>query len=125
MTPQEILEGNKLIAEFMGFTVYDKRYPRNHSIGVADATIPQRKDYILEKCKYHTSWEWLMMAVDKMEDDGYCFTSDPWTHKLIEYGTVDERVVLEYEKQNENTNLENLYYPVIEFIKWYKTYKSK
>ena len=67
-TEKEILEGNKIIAEFMGLTVYEKRYPRNHGIGAPENNYD--KDCILEKLKYHKSWDVLMPVVEKIESKG-------------------------------------------------------
>lgn len=58
-----IAANNRLIAEFMGFRVFEKRYPRNHGIGAPEA---EWKDCILEKLKYHKSWSELMPVVEKI-----------------------------------------------------------
>lgn len=78
---EEILFGNKLIAEFMGYRVFNKRYPRNHGIG--GGIEPIFKDVILEKTKYHISWDWIMPVVEKIEStgiDSYEWTDNRGTH---------------------------------------------
>src|ERR1044072_3730139 len=72
---EEILKGNKLMAEFMGFTVFHKRYPRNHGIGAPEA---EWKDMIVEKAKYHTSWDWLMPVVEKIEKINHITDEADW-----------------------------------------------
>jgi hypothetical protein len=71
MTPEEILEGNKLIAEFMGYGYHphmegetlpgwrkEKAHPKISGTYLARV----HKDLA-----YHRSWEWLMTAVEKIE----------------------------------------------------------
>ena len=48
MSNEEIIEGNKLIAEFMGKEIRDHLY--NDAV----------------KWKYHLSWDWLMPVIEKI-----------------------------------------------------------
>ena len=83
-------ENNKLIAEFMG-------YPNI-------ANDEDKRDYLEDCVKYHSSWDWLMPVVDKikilvMEDDSdELYNSEEWdniTHTLvkIEIKSVYQAVV--------------------------------
>ena len=58
MSEKEIIEGNKLIAEFMGIKIIQSRYGCNHPL----VTCPY-PDY--SNLKYHSSWDWLMPVVEK------------------------------------------------------------
>ena len=51
MEQKQIIEGNKIIAEFMGKT---RRY---------ETTI----EIFYDNLKYHSSWDWLMPVVEKIE----------------------------------------------------------
>ena len=65
MSEQEIIEGNKLIAEFMGYKFIEDwhQYWR-----LSD------KHLLLEnELKYHSSWDWLMPVVEKIE---YLYATD-------------------------------------------------
>lgn len=61
-----IIEGNKLIAEFTGFV-------RNKPVGTI-GSYGRKKDWHIdlfgwfddEDLKYHTSWDWLMPVIDKI-----------------------------------------------------------
>jgi hypothetical protein len=105
-----IIEGNKLIAEFMGAHVlepyvlfYDvegssevpKGYPND----------PFNREMNLE---YHTSWDWLMPVVKKIFE-GYA---------LYEiYDRIEEGLII--------INIEVTWQAVVEFIQWYNTNNSK
>lgn len=53
MNDQEIIEGNKLIAEFMGMGEKFLPMDYEHENGV----------------RYHSSWDWLMPVVEKIEKE--------------------------------------------------------
>ena len=61
MTNQEILDGNRLISEFMGEEVLPIRdrdlYPLIKS------------EDGLRQTKYHSSWDWLMPVIEKINDE--------------------------------------------------------
>lgn len=71
-TEQEILDGNKLIAEFMGglWNVHSNKF------GIGNATycnygkkknvVRALNHYAIEELKYHTSWDWLMEVIEKI-----------------------------------------------------------
>ena len=57
------MKTNKIIAEFMGvnvITLDDVRKNKNPYFSSADG-------YLEDNLKYHTSWDWLMPVVDKIE----------------------------------------------------------
>jgi hypothetical protein len=58
-----IEEGNKLIAEFMGLKSEWKKYP-NPQLDRLEVD----KGTHWDEAKYHTSWDWLMPVVEKIEN---------------------------------------------------------
>ena len=96
------MENNRLIAEFMGL--------RTNSYG--DYNID--KDVMgfdmivcsLADTKFHTSWDWLMPVVQKIED----YLSD----NVGKVGYFDDGLV--------SNDIEVRYQAVVEFIKQHKTY---
>ncbi len=102
---EEIKEGNKLIAEFVGYN--DNEYPN---------LLPpfdwcgklEPKDM-----KYHSSWDWLMAVVEKIESLGYEFTIFNKTTHLNCGKTFDLGYIIS------DTKREAVYKTVVEFIKWY------
>lgn len=69
MTEQEILDGNKLIAEFMGAKPC-KQHPNTQLF----LTIKNNKNSSLQYwhlLKYHKSWDWLIPVIDKIYSSDY------------------------------------------------------
>jgi hypothetical protein len=71
MTTEESLEGNKLIAEFMGYSYYPHTREETLPGWRKEKSHPKiSRTYLARVHKnldYHRSWEWLMTAVEKIE----------------------------------------------------------
>jgi len=124
MTKQEILEGNKLIGEFLGMEFVNddpENYPNGYYRGsneACDGISMHIKDWW-----FHLSWDWIMGVVDKIE------TIE--THKYPEGFQVRiqgldvvviDNLNLEWITDNTpqlSTKIECVYQNVIDFIKWY------
>jgi hypothetical protein len=114
-------ENNKLIAEFMELVKEDRylsfetgRYCKKDNDGCYPAPV---KVYIkdgrtVHYLKYHSSWEWLMPVVEKIEHT-YAYVNIKGCHVKIST-LVDV---------NAPTKLEAVYKAVVEFIKWYNENK--
>ena len=103
----KILEGNKLIAEFMGNDY------KNYETAVIGVISP-------EKAKYHSSWDWLMPVVSKIEEQGQSVS--------IFRGCCDIRFDKLEEGQEEPEPIESgggqpkiisVWQSVTQFIQWY------
>ena len=93
------MENNKLIAEFMGYTPYEK-FGDN-------AEYYYRGEYVkLDEMRFHTSWDWLMPVVVK------CFNEDD-SNDDLNFRLND--ALLE-------TNIDSLYEAVVEFINEHNKY---
>lgn len=68
MKQKEILEGNKLIAEFLGVYHCDddkEAYPDGYwMIEDPDIDLPYR----IEDFRFHESWDWLMPCIGKISE---------------------------------------------------------
>jgi hypothetical protein len=115
MKTEEIVEGNKLIAEFMGYTPYSDGWitiPHETFDTVVDSEI-------VYQLRFHTSWDWLMPVVEKIESlqpEGF--------NTLIEGGCC----WIEYPEISfegiEHTKIEATWSAVCEFITWYNENKE-
>ena len=109
MSKEEILKGNKLIASFMDI---DDSIPHDHQ-GM----------YL-----YHSSWDWLMPVVEKIESLGYIIKylstptlSNRWYiyNMEVKKSYYDSVVKVESNYQNNESKLNTYYKGCIEFIKYY------
>ena len=100
-------ENNKMIAEFM-----DARYEENKSFH-------ESSDAYYEDCEleYHTSWDWLMPVVEKIESLGYVFTIQGGK---AEYGEM----ISETQCFIAEDKLSSTYQAVVEFINQYNKNES-
>lgn len=119
-------EGNKLIAEFMGAIL--KPYPRDqlpsyyYDQSVCKTPTPSSSLWWGEwELQYHSSWDWLMPVVEKIEDLGNIFTISQ-TYCNIQEDKHNVSVTgVKYGK----TKMEAVYQAVIQFIMWYNQQGTK
>jgi hypothetical protein len=111
MEQNEILKGNQLIAEFMGgkiayFSVTNLPHYRN---------LPYGRTITFSELKYHSSWYWLMPAVEKIKD-------------IDNEADIEMAKMLEFFKDDEECNifhtsifchLKEVWNRTVVFIKWY------
>ena len=106
-TEIEILEGNKIIAEFMGLHF--------HKRGWVDA---QHIDgnYECEDLKYHSSWDCIMPVVEKIEVLGYNTFLKGHDCMICSLEPPYVKVV---QCNNYSNKIEATWFAIIEFIQWY------
>ena len=105
-------EDNKLIAEFMGVDIHE--FVMNGG----------------KKWEYHSSWDWLMPVVEKIENIVEPITKKKYnirinqgffTEIFVSSGREDDFRI----SKSANTRREATYKAVVEFIKWYNKEKVK
>ena len=116
MEENKIIEGNKLIAEFMGGKHNGGSYYRFYYgidiVGVKENCRPV--SWIETNLKYHTSWDWLMPCVKKFdylaENKVIPFSDDFefWCDK------IEDTITRTYE-------IEPVFKIMVEAITWYNT----
>ena len=118
MTAEDIISNNKIIAEFLGYKNKDGCNDRFVCKRVVDG---YEKWLVLrhKNLRYHISWDWIMPVVDKIESMGYGFTKDPWGVEITEFISGKEQEIIRLERHENETNIEQYYEAVVEFIKWY------
>lgn len=98
----ETTDGNKLIAEFMGYKIlYDGNIP--HAQFLRGETEP-----ISDWAKYHSSWDWLMPVVEKIDTFERFSSEDNGKRKCVTNCGI-------------TTDIETIWMLIIEYIQWYNT----
>ena len=127
---KNIIENNKLIAEFMG--VFDKILSTGNMHSWSDApfyyTTEDTREKVIKNIskysKYSKDWNWLMEVVEKIENlskegETYMFSITKFSARVTYKGS---RIV---DLPIDNTKIEAVYNACVEFIKWYNENKSK
>lgn len=120
---KEILDGNKLIVEFMEIKPTELKgiySVSQHNYTCLGNTPEMALSGFVSIAKYHESWDWLMPVLEKIEAKGrrWEIGISPYSTshhycKIWSIGTI-ERVSL----------LDAVYSAVLEFIKWYNSNKQ-
>lgn len=123
---QEILEGNKLIALFMQETINQSgkhiNLNEDHPMFKKYGSICGM--YQHSEC-YHSSWDWLMPVVEKIEALGFWVNikknhvSICWDNK----GTTDSKMV--HSEWGDQSKIQRVFTCVVSFIRWYKYNENK
>lgn len=110
MSNEEILENNKLIANFMGVQIGKELY--SYRVGV---TKPLQEKHL----NYHKSWGWLMPVVEKIESENMMATVVIICSKC-QITLFDFDSVPKFAKTIEtNDKLKATWLCVVDFVKWH------
>jgi len=115
MSKEEILEGNKLIAKFMGAEVSQAYSKTKEQDGVMfyypkDSSPDMFRNLSSASIKYHSSWDWLMPVYIKIAKE----------EKL--WGDYEKSIIIfniMYDRLGDAEGIDKVYESVVEFIKWY------
>ena len=118
MQNQKTMEkSSKLIAEFMGMT----NHHNDKSMMVTKT--PQGNEVTpIDSLQYHSSWDWLMPVIEKIEIKGYKFekkfqrVEKDWQSLIVKGNDIL------YQEFSKNS-LKSSYYVVLSFIKDYNLKK--
>jgi len=106
MTDKEILENNKLIANF-----YDTYLTVKYITTTVQQHISNYKDL-----RFHESWDWLMPVIIKIEKLGFSVDTK-YCHCIIINGlNCDKYININTLKESK---IKAVYEAIIKFIKWY------
>lgn len=98
MSEQEILEGNRLIAEFMEVDRFEAGSWQLY-IQITNGS-------------YHSSWDWLMPVIDKI------YSSDDYVKYKRYIEQFSDGIII-------NTKyIDSTYNQVVDYLKWYNSYKT-
>ena len=117
------MESNKLIAEFMGVkpTILGDEitYEMYGAIDCIEDGVDEQHFFLEEQLLFHTSWDWLMPVVEKIENfifdenNSYNVTIGSTNYCVIQDSNGD---TIEIIKDNGKSKLETTYQAVVEFI---------
>ena len=135
MSEQEIIEGNRLIAGFMGYSLitpemrnnpekwYIKGKPscywENHSLKSSKKVLCSEFDL-----QYHSNWSWLMPVVERIEEGDF-WVNIKKNHVTVAWdnkNTLDSKMI--HSEFGDYSKIERVYMCVISFIKWYNNKKQ-
>jgi len=110
-------ESNVLIAEFLNVSINENGTFELPEYGTIRPNGDFKTGFNKEQLKYHTDWNWLMNAVDKIESFGYVFQLQGNSATFFKNKTFKEPIW--NDSFIGNTKLKATYNAVVEFIKWY------
>lgn len=119
MGTNKITEQNKLIAVFMGFNMIVENY---HGINIIES--PLGKTYDLHGLKYHSSWDWIMPVVERIENTRH-ETALTGHHVEITGSICRIQPAAGFHNRafretfNEGSKIKSVYGAVVTFIEWY------
>jgi len=117
---KSIVDGNRLIAEFMGGELMEDRrgnvywFKNHHHVLVAHKAIN------VFAFKYHSSWDWLMPVVEKIERNG--FIVEMWLSlgKGCRIFRPNYEPSISFSNES-NSMIEAVYLTAAEAIEWYNS----
>lgn len=122
---QKTLEGNRLISEFMGATPCKLM---GKTIGIVDAYECEEWKLPVDEIQYHSSWDWLMPVIEKIESLHYDVQICTDSVSIIDMAG-EECAFNDYQDfnsewhQQDSPSAENkihaTWLSAIEFIKWH------
>lgn len=131
----DINEGNKIIAAFDGGYVEKERPNFIETWTHKDLSHILWEGFYSENLEYHSSWDWLMPVVEKIESlydefHGYFgvhISSNTCTIQGTKLNTTPESFHPAYLSDPNavlGTKIESTWYNIVQFIKWYNNHVS-
>lgn len=110
---------NKLIAEFIGAkeSQYKNEYEMYNFVSCIEDGENEQHYFKPEDMRFHSSWDWLMPVVEKIES----LSEVNYKIEISHYTYIDTLPTIIYRK---GTKIENTYNAVVDFILWYNQNKS-
>jgi len=106
-------ENNKLIAEFMG-AIVGKKFVAFPNIKLEDNLGMISNNRSFEDLHYHSSWDWLMSVVEKIESD------ERYDVDILQYGTRitdnQKEIVSNIADISFDKKIEHTYDAIVKFI---------
>lgn len=117
-----IEENNRMIAEFMSVNINPNGTFELPQFGVLTFSLYFKTEFSDEQLKYHTSWDWLMPVVEKIERLGFTIEKN--------FQRIDGDYQCLITKGNDilfqefnDSSITAMHYVVVEFIEYYNKQK--
>ena len=151
MNCDEILIGNKKIAQFMGYTYFphnmegvkhpgwkttiDTDWSRKHNTAYNFISSVKKETNLVERkylcrghndLKYHSDWNWLMeviVHIQTIEKDRFYISVDPWSMTVVDYIDSPENEVVTCQFDYDESLNMRYFNTILEFIDWYNKNK--
>lgn len=116
----QIIENNKLLAEFMGFKL--QQNPNERWFGQYFTTPNGVWANRIELLHFDTDWNWLMAVVEKIEDIE-SIDVDILTHgtRIYEWRSGGRVIADNCADISFDKKIEHAYDSVVKFVKWYNS----
>ncbi len=119
---QEIIDNNRVIAEFMGWLAGESASYFEHINLPEKFRVYSHVNFITQsnyhRLKFHSDWSWLMPVVEKIE-------SLSWEVAIRStYCHINRGTVKDFGYTYGKTKIESVYSAVITFINWYNSHKN-
>ena len=119
MSNDEILQGNRLIAEFDGYEYSEESFLNNiKGVLQKDGKLSLHANLINKSfcTEYHSSWNWIMQIVQKIEDKGYCvFIQNDCCWMQVGRAGMKMPIITNLA----DCKMDAIYKTVLDFIKWH------
>lgn len=100
----------------VAIAVFDSRLFYGHTIIEFGANTGN----LIPEMKYHTSWDWLMPVVEKIERENY---GVKMCRKVVEiYHDDTKEVIIKYK---DKSRIDSLFIACYQFIEWYNNQQTK
>ncbi len=124
MKEEEIVESNKLIAEFMGIELFSNNTFTEALLICSALDLPvnpcthfnnTQETVYLNEFKFNKSWDWLLPVISKIEELGYLVT-------MVGFNCYIDGDNFAFRSKTYN-KLQSAFETIIEFITWYNLNK--
>lgn len=119
MEAEKILEGNKMIAEFMGYTADAKGFHKSGEYvdGNGDKHFT---GMTIKNVLYDTSWDWLMPVIEHIENSVYGSQNTSFSILIGKDSCLIASNFPDYHFEgNGKTKIDASYKAIIQFLTWY------
>lgn len=120
---ENIVENNKLLAEFLGYKIWS--WDNENFYITKGATPNNETNYNIKRLKFDYDWNWLMEVVEKIEElEGFIVHINSFSTSYVYLKVECNRRFFHHKKYfSKGGKIEATYIACVEFVKWYNQNK--